>query len=113
MAQTERADISLLDHAGEHLMWLTVSQAQKLIDEKRAEPVGTRRRPMRKVRFRTPEPDMKDRRFIIRGLALGGSHRHARQDNPEGVWTIDRLDKSTRSIFLAVVNECLVGTPTR
>ena len=113
MAQPDRSDISLIDHAGEHLMWLTVSQATQLIAEKRAEAIGTRRRPLRKVRFRTPEPDMRGRRVIIRGLALGGSHRHERQDNPAGVWTIDRLQSSTRNIFLAVVNECLVGTPTR
>lgn len=113
MAKPERATISLIDHAGEHVMWLTVSQAGKLIAEKRAEAMGTRRKPMRKLRFCMPEPDMRGRRFIIRGLALGGSHRHAREDNPEGVWTIDRLPNFTRKIFLAVVNECLVGTPTR
>lgn len=100
--------VSLLDHAGEHIMWLTVSQAEQMIKEKRCEAVGQRPGArLRKVRFQTPEPDMTGREFKVREAGMGTPHQKERHDNPQGVWTIDRLPRSTRKLFVNVVTDCL------
>jgi hypothetical protein len=35
------------------------------------------------------------------------SHNHEAPDNPENVWTLTRLPRSTRKIFIEVVTDCI------
>jgi hypothetical protein len=88
-------------------MWLTVSQGEQMVKEKRCEILGRPGTPLRKIRFVTPEPDMSGRVFDVRKASIGTSHQQERRDNPKGVWTIDRMPRAARGIFLAVVTDCL------
>lgn len=45
---------------------------------------------------------------IRRRGTTGDSHKSERADNPAGVWTIDRVKRRNRGIFLKVVSDCRV-----
>jgi hypothetical protein len=101
--KTDRLPVK--NRAGEVVCYVSDKVALRWIEEKRCTPIGTKN--------------------VIRGLLLGTdidhskvisirdymgqaySHRHDAKDNPEGVWTLKRLPKSTAPIFRAVLDSCM------
>lgn len=100
------AKVRLLDRAGETVCWLDPDQAQQMIADKVAEPLGTRRK-VHVIRYCGEEPILEKTRFRLRSPGAGCSHSRETYQNPRGVWTIDHIPASTRGIFLTVVDECL------
>jgi hypothetical protein len=98
--------LRLLDRAGELVRWVTAAEAVEMIDAERVEVLRTRRR-IRAIRFRMEEPDMSSKRFEIRRESFGDAHRFETDDNPRGVWTLDRVRPSQRKIFTRVLDDVL------
>ena len=103
------ARLEVLGAEGEHVRWVDEEQARNLV--KRG--VATVRRTKRRIRALQLVPtaaridDAGGRRDLKnRGLQAGAAHARETNKNPRGVWTIERLPKSTRDIFLTVVEDC-------
>jgi hypothetical protein len=50
---------------------------------------------------------MSSKRFEIRRESFGDAHRFETDDNPRGVWTLDRVRPSQRKIFTRVLDDVL------
>lgn len=99
----------MVDIHGEHLFWASENQAHQLLKKRQVRLVrrrGHTRLLVATADFAT-EYNALDRG---RGTALDAtrySHNHETGDNPEKVWTLKRLPRSTRPVFTAVLDECL------
>ena len=104
--QAVQADrLPVKDRTGEVLFYVAASIAQRWIEEGRCRPVGTKT----VVRALLLDRDY-DTSKVIPITAYTGqhySHDHADRDNPEGVWTLKRLSRSTAPLFRRVVTDCL------
>lgn len=102
--------LPLLDHAGERLAWIDGGRAALLW---RQDKVRLHVR-ARKVRAVQVQPATADRTEYVdsRFRRTRYSHNHETDDNPEGVWTLIRLPKHTRAVFLDVLRSCVVKEET-
>jgi hypothetical protein len=99
------AYVRLLDRADEHVCWLEASEARRLIARGQVEVLRTRRR-IRAVRWVAAEAREEPRRlYVLRRRGYGDSHRRETWDNPRGVWTIDRIPRRHRTLFLTTIAE--------
>lgn len=98
--------IRLLDRAGQFVKWITEAEAEGYI--KRHEGVARGSRKTRIVKLLGDSPIANHHGPMRSRGASGDSHRREVYDeNPRGVWTIDRVPVSTRNIFIQVVTDCL------
>lgn len=95
--------VAVRNRAGELLFWARGAQAQRLVNDGRARPLGTKRK------VHAIEVETRDDARLLQVSAYVGqrySHRRETAENPHGVWMLRRLSGETKSIFGAVVNDC-------
>lgn len=87
-------------------MWVDFEEAQRLIRLRQVACIrhNGRIRALRAVD--TAVRSQPDKPTPLRRKSVGDSHKNERRDNPPGVWTIDRIRKSSRAVFLAVLTDC-------
>ena len=100
--------VKLLDAANNFVQLLGQERAEALLRSGRVYPVIERGK-VRAVRWTQPGAFLDELAVpcALRKPGAGSSHRNERQDNPKGTWTIDRVRRSERGLFLAVVTDCL------
>lgn len=99
-----QSTIQLLDRAGQHVKWVTDAEAEGYL--KRHEAVERGRGKHRKLKLLGDSP-IANHHGPMRQRGLGESHRRDTYDNPRGCWSINRVPKSARGVFLQVVTDCL------
>jgi|SRR5579862_9265519 len=99
-----RADmIPVKNRSGEVTHYVTPQAALRMI-ERGYLPLGTKTT----IRGVQIPPGYDDSKVISLTSYLGQrySHKHEAKDNPSGVWTLRRLNRSLAPIFLAVAESC-------
>ncbi len=98
------------------LLWVDDGQAREMIKGGKARFLRTKKR----IYGLTLIDQISGKRSVVKPTILrrrgttGDSHNHERPDNPERVWTIDRIGKNKRGIFLKVVTDCLsISAPSQ
>lgn len=99
------------DRAGETLFYVPTQVAERWLAEGRVKPLGTKTR-IRAIQL-LPEFERDIQHFskpipITAYMGQRYSHKHATEQNPEGVWTHKHQPRSLRRIFLRVVTDCVV-----
>jgi hypothetical protein len=96
------------------LLFVTESEASRLVFEGKAIWLRTNKKKIRGVKMQANAilgdslKPVKPTSIRQRGT-MGDSHDHERDDNPEHVWTIDRIARNKRKHFLQVVTDCLIA----
>lgn len=98
--------IPLRDRAGIVIRWLEEAEAEKMAQSHAGDLIVLRtKRRIRGLKL-IGNPDSVHH-FVMRQRGMGDSHRRDTYDNPRGVWSIDRLPKSTRDVFVRVLTDCM------
>ncbi len=96
--------LPLLDHAGERLAWIDGAKACTLWRDGKV-CLHVRKRIVRAVRIQVlDQAEYCPSQFRTTRY----SHDHETAENPEGVWTLIRLPRHIRPVFLDVLRSCLV-----
>lgn len=93
------------------MCWLSAEDVRRLLGAGEIEALRSKRGRVHRVRWRTNYAAADDprRRYAIRTKGVGDSHNHEREDNPAGVWTIDRVRKRDREVFTTVLDDCMAA----
>lgn len=93
------------DRSGEVLYYVSAATAQRLIDNGRCVPVGTKN----VVRALNLNPGEDDSKVIPISAYVGQRYSSKREtrENPQGVWTLRRFPSSAADIFRAVPLSCM------
>lgn len=92
-------------------MWVDFEEAQRLIRSRQVTCIRHNGKIRALRAFNTADRSKPEKPTPLRRRSIGDSHKNERRDNPAGVWTIDRIGKSTRTIFLAVISDCSSSSP--
>jgi hypothetical protein len=106
------ARLPLTDPESNFLYWVDDERARDLVSMGKARFLRTKKK-IRGVELVPPGQSAKApaskpiKPTVIRKRGTtGDSHRQERTDNPAGVWTIDRVARNKRNLFLQVVTDC-------
>jgi hypothetical protein len=99
--------IEVLDSSGRLIFWADEDQARELL--KRGQATLVQRKG--KARYLLGSDQLTKYGELTRGRGNAFtqtrySHNRETEENPERVWTLVRLPRSTRRVFLAVVEQC-------
>jgi hypothetical protein len=97
--------VPVLDHAGERMFWADAASARRLVLEKKAECLWSKRK-VRALRLIGRGHDEFIKSGAARRRGLRYSHNRETADNPQGCWTLIHIPNSCRKVFTAVLDEC-------
>ena len=105
------AKVRLYDRGHNFVCVLDADETRLLLREDKVAPTGGGvRGRIRAVRWVTPHQEdaaPPGGAFVIRRRGYGDSHCRENQNNPRGVWTIDRVLDRHRRMFRRVLEDCL------
>ena len=104
---TVSGPVRLLDRSNGFVRWVQPGEANALIESGVVDALGTTRK-IHAIRWTAAGPTHWEHTHPIpsRTPGMGGSHRRENECNPKGVWTIERVPRSLRHVFTAVLDDC-------
>jgi hypothetical protein len=101
--RTVSGKVSIVDHSGTVLDWVSAQEAAELIKSGKVEILGTRRK-VRSLRYFCKDPDIK--LTAHRRPGYGEAHARETYSNPKGTWTLERIPERHAHLFQTVIREC-------